>query len=88
MPTLTGETQDQNRTRETSTLAPARYSDLDQQYIGGIWRRGKEGTKLIVTDPYTGGTLAEIVQANNDDLDEAYQSAEKAQISWAARNPA
>ncbi len=88
MPTLTGKRIDQNRARQSSTPAPARYTDLDKQYVGGIWRDAKESSKLIDTDPYTSETLAEIVQANKDDLDEAYQTAEKAQPSWAARNPA
>jgi len=67
---------------------PDRYTQLDRQYINGIWRDGKEGSKLIDSDPFTGETLAEIVQANKNDLDEAYQSAAKAQVSWAAKNPA
>ena len=36
------------------------------------------------TDPYSGATLAEMVMANQGDLDEAYHAAAKAQISWAA----
>jgi aldehyde dehydrogenase (NAD+) len=88
MPTIGIETSEQIRTWETAAYAPTRYTELDQQYIGGIWRCGKEGSKLIDTDPFTGETLAEIVQANGTDLDEAYESAAKAQVSWAARNPA
>jgi aldehyde dehydrogenase (NAD+) len=88
MPTISIKNSEQNRTRETAAYAPTRYTELDQQYIGGIWRRGKEGSRLIDTDPFTGKTLAEIVQANKADLDEAYQLAAKAQRSWAATNPA
>lgn len=82
------ESTEQNPAWPIPTSAPTRYTRLDRQYIGGIWRNGHEGSKLIDTDPYTGETLAEIVQANKDDLDEAYRSAENAQLSWAARNPA
>src|SRR6266404_9259517 len=81
-------TQSRFRTWETAAYAPTRYTELDQQYIGGIWRCGKEGSRLIDTDPFTGEALAEIVQASGTDLDEAYESAAKAQVSWAARNPA
>ena len=88
MPTVSIKNSEQNRTLETAAYAPTRYTELDQQYIGGIWRRGKEGSRLIDTDPFTGETLAEIVQANKTDLDEAYESAAKAQVSWAATNPA
>jgi aldehyde dehydrogenase (NAD+) len=42
----------------------------------------------VDTDPYSGATLAEMVMANQGDLDEAYRAAAKAQISWAARLPA
>jgi aldehyde dehydrogenase (NAD+) len=71
-----------------SSSAPTRYSGFDGQYISGVWRHGKEGSKEIDTDPYTGQTLAEIVQADGSDLDEAYKAAAKAQLSWAAKLPA
>jgi aldehyde dehydrogenase (NAD+) len=78
----------ERREPEGTRSAPVRYTDLDRHYINGIWRHGKRGTRLIDSDPFTGETLAEIVEANKDDLDEAYESAAKAQISWAAKNPA
>jgi len=64
MPTIGIENSEQIRTWETAAYAPTRYTELDQQYIAGIWRCGKEGSRLIDTDPFTGETLAEIVQAN------------------------
>jgi aldehyde dehydrogenase (NAD+) len=42
----------------------------------------------VDTGPNSGATLAETVKANQDDLDEAYHAAEKAQVSWAAQLPA
>lgn len=54
------------------------------QYIGGKWRPGSTGTALIDTNPYDQSVLAEIVQASQSDLDEAYRSAAAAQKSWAA----
>jgi aldehyde dehydrogenase (NAD+) len=88
MATVSIQPREQNRASVIPTSTPGRYTELDRQYIGGIWRRGHEGSKLIDTDPFTGDTLAEIVQANKDDLDEAYQTAARAQVSWAVRNPA
>jgi aldehyde dehydrogenase (NAD+) len=79
------ETHNQKGTGFSST--PTRYSGFDGQYISGIWRHGKEGSKEIDTDPYTGQTLTEIVQADKSDLDEAYKAAAKAQLSWAAKLP-
>lgn len=72
---------------KTPATAPRGYSGFNGQYIGGAWRPGKQGGKEIDTDPYSGETLAEIVMANASDLDEAYQSAAKAQIGWAALLP-
>ncbi|MBI3805200.1 MAG: aldehyde dehydrogenase family protein [Nitrospirae bacterium] len=73
----------------TGTLtAPHPYTHLDAQYINGHWRPGRHqgglGTDL---DPYTGDTLAEIALADRSDLDEAYQSAAKAQPAWAGALP-
>ena len=68
--------------------APALYQGFDRQYIDGSWRPGKHGGVRVDTDPYSGATLAEMVMANQCDLDEAYHAAAKAQVSWAARLPA
>jgi hypothetical protein len=50
MPTVNIENSEQNRAWETATSASDRYVGLDRQYIGGISRHGKEGSKLIDTD--------------------------------------
>jgi aldehyde dehydrogenase (NAD+) len=68
--------------------APAPYRGFDGQYINGSWRPGRHGGVRVDTDPYSGATLAEMVMANQSDLDEAYHAAAKAQVSWAARLPA
>src|ERR1700730_1331258 len=67
---------------------PRRYEGFGGQYIDGSWRPGKHGGVRVDTDPYSGATLAEMVMANQCDLDEAYHAAAKAQVSWAARLPA
>jgi hypothetical protein len=61
---------------------------FDGQYIDGSWRPGKHRGVRVDTDPYSGARLAEMVMANQGDLDEAYHAAAKAQVSWAARLPA
>jgi aldehyde dehydrogenase (NAD+) len=71
-----------------SAATPKCYTGFDGQYIGGSWRPGKHGTTEVDTNPYSGETLAQIVQADKTDLDEAYQVAQKAQISWAEVAPA
>ena len=88
MATISIESTYRDRTWETPTSAPSRYTEIKKQYISGIWRDGKAGSKLIDANPFTGETLLEFVQANQTDLDEAYHSAEKAQVSWAETSPA
>ena len=63
------------------------YTGFDGQYIDGAWRPGKHGSKLSDTDPYSGEVLAEIVQVNKEDLDQAYCAAASAQVAWAAATP-
>jgi aldehyde dehydrogenase (NAD+) len=69
------------------TGSSRRYSGLDNQLINGAWHPGRSGHRLSDTDPYSGETLVEIVLANHSDLDEAYQSAAKAQIAWSRALP-
>jgi len=75
------------KSQPTTNDGPRPYSGFDGQYINGSWRPGRQGGTLKDTDPYSGETLAEIVMANESDLDEAYQAAAKAQIVWAAQLP-
>jgi len=76
-----------NRTAKSSST-PAPYTGFDGQYIDGSWRKGSLGTTSIDKDPYSGDVVAEIIECNQSDLDEAYRSAAKAQVAWAATAPA
>lgn len=67
--------------------APERYSGFDEMPIGGRRRPGGSGESRAVTDPWSGETLVEIVQADRSDLDEAFARAAEAQVAWAARLP-
>jgi aldehyde dehydrogenase (NAD+) len=67
---------------------PAPYKGFDGQYINGSWRAGSLGSKSTDNDPYSGEVLAEIIECNQSDLDEAYRTAAKAQTGWAATAPA
>ncbi|SRR6266478_2802797 len=73
---------------QSGAKAPAPYQGFDGQFIDGSWRPGKHGGVQVDTDPHSGATQPETVMANQDDLDEAYHAAEKAQVSWAAPLPA
>ncbi|WP_334184572.1 aldehyde dehydrogenase family protein [Novosphingobium sp.] len=65
------------------TLNPTAYSDLDRQFINGIWRSGRSGKTLSNTNPYDGSVINAISLASADDLDDAYCAAETAQQQWA-----
>jgi aldehyde dehydrogenase (NAD+) len=77
----------QIETLSENATSPSRYSGFDGQFISGSWRPGRRGKTLKDTDPYTGEPIAEIELANMSDLDEAYQSAENAQPTWAELLP-
>jgi aldehyde dehydrogenase (NAD+) len=67
--------------------APARYTDIARQLIGGVWREGGSGRLAPDRDPFSGETLAEISLASLRDVDDAYRTAERAQKGWAAVRP-
>ncbi|WP_435950860.1 aldehyde dehydrogenase family protein [Psychrobacter sp. DM8] len=64
------------------------YSDFDRQFIAGEWIEGQDNSVNTDTNPFNGETLVEIQQATEDQLDEAYQAASKAQVEWAKKTPA
>ena len=88
MASTTKSGRDVTASGQSGAKAPALYQGFDGQCIDGSWRPGKHGGVRVDTDPYSGATLAEMVMANQCDLDEAYHAAAKAQVSWAARLPA
>jgi aldehyde dehydrogenase (NAD+) len=61
--------------------APARY-EFGDLYIGGAWRPGSAGTTLKLVNPYNGDKLAEIPEANAEDVNDAYRVASDAQRIW------
>ncbi|BBY49443.1 aldehyde dehydrogenase [Mycolicibacterium arabiense] len=63
------------------------YPEFETMPIGRTWRAGAAGKTRETTDPYSGATLAEIPQANEADLDEAYHVAVAAQRDWAEAPP-
>ncbi len=65
----------------------AAYADFTQQFIAGRWRRGRSEGVNNDRNPYSGETLVEIPQASAADLDDAHESAARAQVDWAARMP-
>ncbi|QOJ89567.1 MULTISPECIES: aldehyde dehydrogenase family protein [Pseudomonas] len=70
------------------TQLAGKYAAFNQQFIAGVWRDGRDSTVLQVNNPFDGSLLTEIVQADREDLDEAYRQAAEAQKQWAATGPA
>ena len=64
-----------------------KYEQLDLNYIGGEWREGKSSEVIESFDPYTEKSYMKIQAASLDDLNEAYESAEKHQKDWEKTNP-
>jgi hypothetical protein len=73
---------------EIASPTPAPYTGFDGQYIGGTWRPGSLRTKSIDIDLYSGEVVAETIECNQADLDEAYRAAAKAQLAWSVAAPA
>ena len=64
-----------------------RYAEFGKQLIAGQWRTGRAKGRLTDRNPYNGDVLAEIPHASEQDLDEAFRSAARAQKSWARQLP-
>ncbi|MFZ0369549.1 MAG: aldehyde dehydrogenase family protein [Halobacillus sp.] len=54
-----------------------------KQYINGEWKPGSSEKQIENINPYTEQPITTIPSANEDDLNEAYRSAEQAQKDWA-----
>lgn len=61
----------------------AEYTDLNKPLIGTRWREGSTGKPCHVTNPYNQETIAEIIMADKNDVDEAYHTAKSMQEEWA-----
>ncbi|MBH0231618.1 aldehyde dehydrogenase family protein [Halobacillus yeomjeoni] len=59
-----------------------------KQYIKGEWKTGSSEKFVENINPYTKQTLSTIPSANEEDLNEAYRSADEAQGEWETLTPA
>lgn len=55
------------------TQFSGKYAAFNQQFIAGVWRDGRDNAVLQVNNPFDGSLLTQIVQADREDLDEAYR---------------
>jgi acyl-CoA reductase-like NAD-dependent aldehyde dehydrogenase len=63
------------------------YQELTKNYISGSWRDGTGQSVIDVTNPYNEEHLGTFKTASTDDINEAYESAKKAQKEWEKVNP-
>lgn len=62
-------------------------ADFAKQYINGNWIDGSSSKTLENINPHSEEVIFEMASASEEDLNEAYKSAEKAQKTWAATPP-
>lgn len=60
---------------------------LGKQFIGGEWRDGQSNRHLNNINPYNDQVIVTYKMANVQDIDLAYQSAQKAKEEWDRVNP-
>ncbi|MCY6493537.1 aldehyde dehydrogenase family protein [Leptolyngbya sp. GGD] len=73
--------------RPPQSTAPTPYTGLDCLFIGGRWVQGRSEHKVTLIDPYRKTSIAEFQAASEQDIQEAYQAAKKAQVEWAQALP-
>ncbi|MCA1054364.1 aldehyde dehydrogenase family protein [Rossellomorea aquimaris] len=62
-------------------------TDFTKLYIDGEWVKGTSSSTIHNRNPYDNTDLVNIQAASKEDLDRAYQAAEKAQQEWAKELP-
>lgn len=70
----------------TDDTAPYASLVTEQLYIGG-WREGTSERTATDTNPFNDEPIVTIRQASRADVDAAYETAEAAQVEWAALPP-
>lgn len=59
-----------------------KYSKWTKSPIGGVWKSGSSNKECVVRNPYNNEVLVTFPYANKADINEAYETAERAQRSW------
>jgi acyl-CoA reductase-like NAD-dependent aldehyde dehydrogenase len=58
------------------------FSEWRKMPIGGVWKYGSSNRECVVTNPYNNEVLVTFNYASKEDINEAYETAQKAQKSW------
>ncbi|RZI52339.1 aldehyde dehydrogenase family protein [Aeribacillus pallidus] len=62
--------------------AVEKFSVWKKMPIGGVWKYGSSNRECVVTNPYNNEVLVTFNYASKADINEAYETAQKAQKSW------
>lgn len=76
-----------NRTTDSTSNTPTPYTGFDRLFIGGRWITGRSEHKLQPINPYRQDVILEIPAADQHDIEDAYQAAQRAQVAWAQALP-
>ncbi len=76
-----------NRTTNSHPNSPPPYTGFDRLLIAGRWVTGRSDRKLRPIDPYRQTVIIEIPAADAQDIEDAYQAARRAQVTWAEKLP-
>ncbi len=68
-------------------LSEITQNDIARMYVGGEWLPASDGAKIVVLDPATGESIADVASASVDDALHAVSVAYDAQPAWAATAP-
>ena len=63
------------------------FRGLNRQFIGGVWRDGNSKVSVVDRNPFNGAEIGAFKLSNVADINEAYESARRAQKEWVALNP-
>lgn len=59
-----------------------KFSEWKKMPIGGVWKFGSSARECVVTNPYNNEVLVTFNYASKEDINEAYETAQRAQKSW------
>lgn len=62
--------------------AVEKFSLWNKMPIGGVWKHGSSNRECVVTNPYNNEVLVTFNYASKEDINEAYETAQKEQKSW------
>jgi acyl-CoA reductase-like NAD-dependent aldehyde dehydrogenase len=61
-----------------------KYSMWNKLLINGEWREGASSKECVIENPYNNQVLTKFKYANKEDINKAYEAAQKAQEQWGA----